>query len=172
MSFGRRKGELPTCTEEGCGETLIKQIGMGMAAWRCPNHGDVIGAKTLAASDPKRSTPEERDEQTEFYRGTVAGGGYKCAVSGQPYKERGRRDPLRIEAHHVIDQQILKANGLSHVLWDPDNGLPVTAAVHAAHTSAMRRIPRSALRPANLVFARRHDLLHIVEQKYPDQQGG
>lgn len=158
-----RQAECPKC-----GTVVEKQSGIGMPSWVCPEHGTFT--PRMKRSKPKRRTEEESRAMANFYRETMAAGGHRCAVSGEPWAARSRRDPKRLEAHHVVDQQVLERKGLAHLLWDPDNGLPVTAAVHAGHTTAMRRIPRDALSSRNLRFAETHDLMDEIETKYPTKE--
>jgi hypothetical protein len=158
-----REAACPTC-----GTVVQKQSGIGMPSWVCPEHG--IFTPRMKRSAPKQRSSTERAEATEFYRATMAAWGHECAVTGEPWRARSRRDPLRLEAHHVVDQQVLERKGLEHLLWDPDNGMAVTAAVHAGHTTAMRRIPREVLSARNIRFARTHDLMDEIERKYPTKE--
>lgn len=59
----------------------------------------------------------------------------------------------RFERHHIIPQQVLRRHGLHMKLWDTRNGMLVHRNVHAAHTAASQRIPRSALPSSAYAFA-------------------
>ncbi len=89
-----------------------------------------------------------------------------CAVCGET-------DGTKLQAHHVIQQQRLrreaKSRGLDldRLLWDDRVGLCLCEPCHNAHTSAMKRVPRSALRPENWEFARELGLEHWLEHDYP-----
>jgi hypothetical protein len=59
----------------------------------------------------------------------------------------------RFERHHIIPQQVLKRHRLHMKLWDTRNGMLVHRNVHANHTAAVERIPRSALPSSVYAFA-------------------
>jgi hypothetical protein len=85
-----------------------------------------------------------------------------------------------LEVHHVIREAVLRRL-LSRkgrpcpldVLYDTRNAMvlcedPAPDACHSGHTSAMRRIPRSALSAENWEFAREHGLEYVLEAEYPE----
>lgn len=76
------------------------------------------------------------------------------------------------DAHHVIPQSTLWAmrrrlslteSQLVELLWDRRNGMALNEATHDRHTSAMERVPRSALRDWHWGFARELDALAGIE---------
>ena len=72
-----------------------------------------------------------------------------------------------LQAHHVISQQLLRRLHLEHELWNPDNGLALDEDHHRRHELAVERVPRDRLRPENLAFAERLDLMWWLEKRYP-----
>jgi hypothetical protein len=85
----------------------------------------------------------------------------KCAACGRP----GACD-----AHHVLDQKLLKKLGLHHLLWDVRNGIPLGRSAchcHESHTNRSHPVPRSALPPAAWEFAAEIDQTWRLERVYP-----
>lgn len=89
-------------------------------------------------------------------------------LSGGECIVTGTRVPRRPENfHHVVPKQKLRAAGLHAFVWDPDNGVAVTADVHANHEVASHRIPRDKLPERAIRFARRHGFMDYIENIYP-----
>ena len=95
--------------------------------------------------------------------------GKSCILCGKP---------SRVQGHHVIAAQVLKrlardrgldAAALLALLWDVRNGIPVCEREHADHSTAKKRIPRSALPLVALQFAAELDLTWMIERDYPAQ---
>lgn len=121
---------------------------------------------------PRRKPPAPRTDLQEakaWWVVVTAGGNGPCAVCG-----RTKQDGARIQAHHVIRQQVLEREATSRGidpalwLWDHRVGLSLCEApCHANHTSAHRRITQRYLRPANLAFAAELDLGHMLQREHP-----
>lgn len=86
--------------------------------------------------------------------------GETCAVCGN----------RAVHAHHVTYAQWLRQEGLAHLLWDPRNRMAICLRDHAAHHSAARRIPWSALSLANVEFAKEVGLLARLRRTYPHEE--
>lgn len=113
------------------------------------------------ASSKKR--PSDADERERFKTLVLALDGGRCCV--HPY-ETDCEDGL--EAHHVVTQQQLRLAGRHDLLWDPRNGMTVCGKAHRRHTTAVLRIPASAIPERCLDFAREHgfDAVGILERYY------
>ena len=131
-----------------------------------------VGGRNVHAglqSRPKTRPPEGPLTPAEWKRRVFdrqrerPAGPALCAVTGEPLS-------FAIDdAHHVTPKSLLRECGLYHLIWDERNGLAVKRFVHSGHTSCMRPIPRSALLPCNLEFARELGpwALARIESSYP-----
>lgn len=107
----------------------------------------------------------ERRAAGEFFAAVVKG--RVCVVCGDD-EVMARKRGTKLQAHHVLSQQQLRAHGLEHLLWAQDNGVPACEEpCHRRHTSAVRRIPRAALPRAAIEFAAENDLMYLIERYYP-----
>lgn len=61
---------------------------------------------------------------------------------------------VELEVHHVLPKSWLRRNGYHDRVWDERNAMVLRVSDHAAHTTAMRRIPRSKIRPETWEFIR------------------
>jgi 5-methylcytosine-specific restriction endonuclease McrA len=120
----------------------------------------------------------EREAAAEFRRQGLrqcerAGSRYVCPCCGVP------RLAGEIEIHHVVAKSKIKsyvsglrlpadeaAELLVELLWSPRNALALCERVHARHTSARERVPRSMLSEANWAFAEELDLAWLLEREY------
>lgn len=92
-------------------------------------------------------------------------------ADGNPRRcvECGRRT-RRVQAHHVLTQQILrnaagrlKLDYERFLRWHPLNGVPVCPDDHEAHTNASRRLSRSKLPTETIEFAELLGLDHRLD---------
>ena len=78
------------------------------------------------------------------------------------YRRTRSRDELRGEkvttwnsqVHHVLPKSWLRREGRLDLVWDERNSMVLVTEDHMAHEVAMRRIPRSAIRPDTWEFIR------------------
>lgn len=108
----------------------------------------------------KRSRLRARPKASTFdaalaahWKNVVAPRTARCAACGSP---------RRVQGHHPVSQQALKAYARSlrltveetqALLWDVRNGLAVCSACHDMHHSAQSRLHRSLLLPLVWMFA-------------------
>lgn len=135
------------------------------------------------AGRPKRRDPAPRRTRTDrerfaklttaFVQEVYEACGHRCAVC--------HYDGPHLQVHHVIEAERLKREfsdegdggwKLDELLYDPSNGLllcsePAPNRCHDRHTLAIRRVPRSCLRPANESFAERVNLVWVLDRFYP-----
>lgn len=114
---------------------------------------------------PREAPPEDVRDRMAAFGALARVKGAKCAVCGH-----ARRAELQV--HHTVEKAALTLRGID--AWDPRWGLvvccePAPNRCHERHTLAVRRIPRSALRPENIAMAERHALLWMIERNYPEE---
>lgn len=85
-------------------------------------------------------------------------------------------DRQHIEGHHVVPQQVLRREGLDHLLWDPANGVPVCDEpapnrCHTRHELAVARIPKDRLPEAAVRFAAAIGQSHSIDRLYGAEEG-
>jgi hypothetical protein len=102
-------------------------------------------------SRKRRSRPAEGPlTPKEWWELVYRGARGRCAVT------RAQASSVydkRFERHHIIPKEILRLRGLHMKVWDTRNGMLVHRNVHANHTAAVERIPRSALPSSVYAFA-------------------
>lgn len=124
------------------------------------------GAKSLERGStfrrPRSKTPpagaRRREKTSADWRAATRAA--RCAVCGNPAHQ----------GHHVIEKQVLRREGLAHLLWDLRNLLPLCAHCHELHHNASRRVPWAALRLENVEFAQEVGLLYRLRRMYPNDE--
>lgn len=84
---------------------------------------------------PKRTGRRRRKAKPGWKMAVFAQYGFRCVVTNRRAQQ----------AHHAIPQQVLSDRGREDLLDDETLGVPVTAAAHAAHEAASRRIRHAEL---------------------------
>lgn len=141
--------------------------GEGLA--RIGGHNVHAGLQSRPKARPQEGplTPAEWRRRAFDNQRERPGGPALCAVT---------REPLSWEVdhvHHPVEKAWLRSEGLHLLVWDERNALAIKASIHTGHTSGMNRIPRSALRPMNWVFAREVGAQAVarLEQAHPNRGG-
>jgi hypothetical protein len=111
----------------------------------------------------------ERERAFYWHAAVIRGGCVMCRafpVSAELRRARSS-DFCRPEAHHIIDKNFLKREGLREHLWDERNGLCLCRYHHGQHTSWMQRVPLRLVPAAACVFAESLGVLWRLELDYP-----
>lgn len=138
--------------------------------------GRESGAKSLRES--ARAGARARAELKEgpldagsWRREVYTASGGRCIVTNAEARDA---DDRRFHAHHCVPKDELRALGLHAHVWDPRNGVWVTARVHMRHEAAFSRIPRELLPASVWEFAQEMDRLlgtewatYEVERTHP-----
>lgn len=79
-----------------------------------------------------------------------------------------------VDPHHVIKAQTLRDFVVPldteegwRIIWNPDNGIPVTRPLHDRITNGSRRLFAWELRPENRAFAKQLGIWHLLEREIP-----
>lgn len=83
-------------------------------------------------------------------------------VAGHPCRACGSR-AVRLEAHHLVPRSRLRGPDLHH----DDNVIPLCVTCHTNHHTTDKRVPRSVLLPAEIVFLQYHETSSWVDAWYP-----
>lgn len=144
-----------------CGRRAVvpsHQIGQASEDWTFPCCTGLVTAPIVAVEKPKpkkkasRSTLRRRSpKRTDLARRLAdrwakSSRDLSCAACGAITDwKRG----IVVQGHHIVRQALIRARGreedwsqeeLDRRLWDLRNRLPLCAACHAAHHSAMQRL--------------------------------
>ena len=98
--------------------------------------------------------PEERVRAHDWW--VAVAKGKPCVVC---------RSTRGVQAHHVIEKQVVKRAGGD--VWDKRNGIALCVRDHERHTSAYRRVPRYLVPAAAWEFARELRLERLIKDQYP-----
>lgn len=90
----------------------------------------------------------------------------RCVVCGAD-ERTARSKGTRLQGHHCISQQSLRNHGHADKLWAAANGVAACEyPCHSQHTTAVRRIKRSALPTPALEFAMELGLGYLIDKQY------
>jgi len=158
-------------------ETCGKSLGLAHVEdrGRETEHLARVGGRNIPKPLDSRTAPRAQEGplsplewKTAVFEGQRprAGAASLCAVSGAPLSFQ------HDDAHHVLDKRLLRARGLLHLVWDPRNGMFITAAVHGGHTSRMAPITRDKIPEAAWQFAREVGPWAVarLESDYPQRK--
>jgi hypothetical protein len=96
------------------------------------------GPKRRPKRRPREGPLSPREWRCEVFR--LDGGA--CRVSGRPGRDV---DDKRFHCHHCIPKRELRNRGLYGSVWDPRNGVLLSASVHWRHEHAQERVAFEAL---------------------------
>lgn len=75
-----------------------------------------------------------------------------------------------LQGHHVVERRALKRRGLEEHLWDKRNRMSLCERHHARHTTAVERIPYSAVPAEAHEFAAELGLTYLIDRYYKKEE--
>lgn len=89
--------------------------------------------------------------------------GWKCAVTGEELT-------MADDAHHPVKKELLRQEGLYHLVWDPRNGMGVKSRIHASHEFGGGVITRDKIPESAWEFARElgEKWVVVIERHHPE----
>jgi hypothetical protein len=72
-----------------------------------------------------------------------------------------------LQAMHVVPKQTLRRRGLSHLRYDPANGVPGCYRIHRRHDNKTELIPRALLPERCIEWAAEHGVDDALDRHWP-----
>lgn len=108
----------------------------------------------------RRTTPKFLDARETFKQVVCAD---DCIAEGKGFGEC----EFPLQAMHVVSRQALRNRGLSHLEWDPTNGVSGCYRHHRRHDNAVEVLPMELLPARCIAWAERYGLLDVLERYWP-----
>lgn len=100
--------------------------------------------------------------------GVIRGGCVMCRSFPVPRHLRpGRHVELAtLQGHHIIGKRHLKRERLTHLYWEPVNGLCLCEYHHGRHERAVQRVPRMLLPGEAIAWAVAFGFESVLDREY------